>query len=111
MGYFVQETESTRLGDGGWKETDSYGAEAVVDTVVIYLKPDDRQEPHTLIPGSTVYLKMRDEKPLWYYIQTHFPIRCRAGYRSKRFLRTTGSRCLPPSPAISLKDSNFNILL
>src|SRR5690606_12385036 len=72
-GYFVQETESTRQVDGAWKETVSYGAEAVADTVAIYQKPDDRQEPHARVPGSTAYLKIRDEKPLWYYIQTDYP--------------------------------------
>src|SRR5690606_10900159 len=72
MGYFVQETESTRQGDGGWKETVSYGAEAVVDTMAIYRKPGDRQEPLTRIPGSNAYLKIRDEKPLWYYIQSDY---------------------------------------
>ena len=72
-GYFVQETESTRQVDGAWKETVSYGAEAVADTVAIYQKPDDRQEPHARVPGSTAYLKIRDEKPLWYYIQIEYP--------------------------------------
>src|SRR5690606_27005931 len=72
-GYFVQETESTRQPDGEWKETVSYGAEAVADTIAIYLKPDDRQEPLTRIPGSNAYLKIRDEKPLWYYIQSDYP--------------------------------------
>lgn len=73
MGYFVQETESARQPDGGWKETVSYGAEGVADTIAIYRKPDDRQEPLTRIPGSTAYLKIRDEKPLWYYIQSDYP--------------------------------------
>lgn len=73
MGYFVQETESTRQADGAWKETVSYGAEAVADTVAIYGKPDDRHEPLTRIPGSNAYLKIRDEKPLWYYIQSDYP--------------------------------------
>lgn len=73
MGYFVQETESTRQPDGAWKETVSYGVEGVADTVAIYRKPDDKQEPLTRIPGSNAYLKIRDEKPLWYYIQTDYP--------------------------------------
>src|SRR5690606_34801476 len=62
MGYFVQETESIRQSDGEWKETVNYGAEAVADTVAIYRKPDDRQEPLTRISGSPAYLKIRDEK-------------------------------------------------
>lgn len=73
MGYFVQETESARQPDGGWKETVSYGAEGVADTIAIYRKPDDRQAPLTRIHGSTAYLKIRDEKPLWYYIQSDYP--------------------------------------
>ena len=73
MGYFVQETESTRQPDGAWKETVSYGVEGVADTVAIYRKPDDRQEPLTRIPGTTAYLKIREEQPLWYYIQTEYP--------------------------------------
>lgn len=73
MGYFVQETESIRQSDGEWKETVSYGAEAVADTVAIYRNPDDRQEPLTHIPGSPAYLKIRDEKPLWYFVQINYP--------------------------------------
>lgn len=72
-GYFVEEAEAVRQPDGQWKETLIYSAEAVTDTVTIYRKPDKGQTSIARVPGATAYFRIRDEKPLWYYVQTDYP--------------------------------------